>query len=227
MRAHWLQHADHEDPGLILPWLSANGHSARGSCLHRDEPLPALADFDVLIVMGGPMNIDEHAAHPWLVAEKQLIRRALDGGKRLLGICLGAQLIADQLGGPVTRNGDVEIGWWPVTLTQGGRDHQLLAGWPQRFDAFHWHGDTFALPPGCVHLAASAACANQAFASADGHVLGLQFHPELTAQMLSEWYRLDPPSAGPYVQVADAAIAACQATGRTELLDALLSRFFL
>ena len=228
MRVHWLQHADHEDPGTILPWLSEHGLRARGSCLHSGEALPALADFDTLIVMGGPMNIYEHAQHPWLIAEKQLIRRALDSGKRLLGICLGAQLIADQLGGPVSRNREAEVGWWPVRLSEAGQHSRLLGPWPAEFTAFHWHGDTFALPPGAQALASSEACAQQAFSFDDGRVLGLQFHPEVRADMLREWFSMDPPRPGPWVQTADAICVRPQAfeTSR-QMLDGLLSRFLL
>ncbi len=226
MRVHWLQHADHEDPGTLLPWLSRHALRARGSCLHIGEPLPALEDFDTLIVMGGPMNIYEHERHPWLVAEKQLIRRALDGGKRLLGICLGAQLIADQLGGPVSRNPDTELGWWPVRLTDAGRRSRLLGDWPAEFNAFHWHGDTFALPPGAEWLAHSQACARQAFSFDGGRVLGLQFHPEVRADMLREWFSMSPPSPGPWVQTADAICVRPEPfEASQQLVDTLLSRF--
>lgn len=226
MRIHWLQHADHEDPGTLLPWLQSRGLQARGSCLHAGEALPALEDFDTLIVMGGPMNIYEHDRHPWLVAEKQLIRRALDGGKRLLGICLGAQLIADQLGGPVSRNREPEMGWWPVRLTDTGLRSPLLADCPAEFTVFHWHGDTFALPPGAEWLAHSQACAQQAFSFDSGRILGLQFHPEVRADMLREWFSMDPPAPGPWVQPADRICVrqeAFEASG--QLLDPLLSRF--
>ena len=228
MRAHWLQHADHEDPGTIVPWLAAQGIRARGSSLYAGEALPALDDFDVLIVMGGPMNIYEHERHPWLVAEKQLIRRALDGGKRLLGICLGAQLIADQLGGPVTRNRDTEVGWWPVRLTAEGRQCPLLAEWPDEFTVFHWHGDTFALPPGTRSLAASEACAHQAFSHDDGRVLALQFHPEVRADMLREWFTADPTQTGRYVQSAgEISVQAERFEDSRRHLERLLHRFLL
>jgi GMP synthase-like glutamine amidotransferase len=226
MRVHWLQHADHEDPGTALSWLKAHGHTVQGSLLHRGQALPALEDFELLIVMGGPMNIYEHARHPWLVAEKQLIRRSLDGGKRLLGICLGAQLIADQLGGPVTRNTETECGWWPVRLTTAGRRDPLFANWPDEIAPFHWHGDTFALPPGCASLAASDACEHQAFSYDEGRVLGLQFHPEVRADMLQEWFGADPPPPGRWVQMADAVLGQAEAFARSEhLLAALLARF--
>jgi GMP synthase-like glutamine amidotransferase len=227
MRVHWLQHADFEDPGSILPWLSAHGHPARGNRLHAGDPLPALEDFDTLIVMGGPMNIHEHERHPWLVAEKALIRAAIDAGKRVLGICLGAQLIADQLGGPVTRNDETEIGWFPVTLTREGRTTPLFAGWPETFTTFHWHGDTYALPPGAECLASSAACAQQAFAWDGGRVLGLQFHPEVTADSVREWFRHEAPKPARYVQRPDEILARSDAfAGGLRLTDTLLDRFF-
>lgn len=212
----------------MLPWLSLHGLRARGSSLHAGEGLPALDDFDTLVVMGGPMNIYEHDRYPWLVAEKQLIRRALDGGKRLLGICLGAQLIADQLGGPVSRSREAEVGWWPVRLTDAGLRSPLLDDWPAEFAAFHWHGDTFALPPGAEWLAHSQACAHQAFSFDNGRVLGLQFHPEVRADMLREWFSMDLPQPGPWVQTADSIGVQAEAfDGSRQLLDRLLSRFLL
>jgi GMP synthase-like glutamine amidotransferase len=228
MRVHWLQHADHEDPGTILPWLAEHGLRARGSSLHAGETLPALDDFDTLIVMGGPMNIYEHERYPWLIAEKQLIRRALDGGKRLLGICLGSQLVADQLGGPVSRNRETEVGWWPVRLSEAGKRSSRLGTCPPEFTAFHWHGDTWALPPGAELLAASEACAQQAFSFDNGRVLGLQFHPEVRVDMLRDWFSTDPPRPGPWVQTADAICVRTEAfEASRQLLDQLLSRFLL
>lgn len=200
MRVHWLQHAAHEDLGCIAPWLAARGAEVTHTALHAGEAPPASPDFDWLIVMGGPMNIYEHDAHPWLVTEKELIREALAAGKRLLGICLGAQLIADQLGGPVTRNAETEIGWWPVRLTSEGRASGLFADHPDEFLPFHWHGDTFALPPGATRLAYSEGCAQQAFEVDGGRVLGLQFHPELTAADARRWLVGEQLQPARYVQ---------------------------
>lgn len=226
MRVHWLQHADFEDLGCIGPWLQAQGHAVQGSALYAGAPLPAIEDFDVLIVMGGPMNIYEHAAHPWLVAEKVLIRAAIAAGRRVLGICLGAQLIADVLGGPVRRNAETEIGWFPVQLTAEGRAHPLLTGLPERFTAFHWHGDTYALPPGAQRLAASEACAQQAFAWDGGRVLGLQFHLEVTQANAREWFRHESVTPAAYVQAPEQILAdepAFAANNRCML--AILERF--
>lgn len=207
MRVHWLQHAEHEDLGCIAPWLSARGHAVSCTRLQRGEAAPPPAAYDWLIVMGGPMNIYEHAAHPWLVAEKQAIRAALNAGQRVLGICLGAQLVADQLGGPVVRNAEPEIGWHALATTAAGRTHGAFKGFPERFTAFHWHGDTFAMPPGAEPLMASAACANQAFMHGN-RVAGIQFHLEVTAANARDWFATEQPKPAAYVQTPEAILAA-------------------
>lgn len=199
LRVHWLQHADFEDLGCIAPWLVARGHRVTHTRLYANDTLPNANEFDWLIVMGGPMNIYEYDAHPWLRAEKKLIREAIDAGKRVLGICLGSQLIADALGGKVTRNTHTEIGWFPIQLNAAGKNSKLLADFPQSFDVFHWHGDTFAIPPGAQHLARSEACLNQAFSYGE-RVIGLQFHPEVTASNVRDWLAHEQPAAARYVQ---------------------------
>ncbi len=206
MRVHWLQHAEHEDLGCIAPWLAARSHTVTCSRLQRGEPAPKPEAYDWLIVMGGPMNIYEHAAYPWLVAEKQSIRAGLNAGKRVLGICLGAQLVADQLGGPVTRNAEVEVGWHPVTLAPAARKDAAFKGFPDSFNAFHWHGDTFALPLDSQPLMQSAACANQAF-SHGANVAGIQFHLEVTAANARDWFATERPAASRYVQTPEAILA--------------------
>ena len=206
MRVHWLQHAEFEDLGCIAPWLAAKGHSVSGTRLHAGETPPEPAAFDALIVMGGPMNIYEYAAHPWLRGEKAAIRAAVDAGKRVLGVCLGAQLLADVLSGPVTRNADSEIGWFPLHLTAAGRASPFFADLPDRFTGFHWHGDTYALPPGAECLASSEGCAQQAFALGP-HVLGLQFHLEVTRPNAEEWFRHEQPQAARYVQTPEQILA--------------------
>jgi len=200
MRVHWLQHAEHDGPGTLAPALEALGHHVRGTRLDLGEPLPALEAFDALAILGGPMNIHQHAAHPWLVAEKSLIRAALATDKRLFGICLGAQLLADALGARVQRAPARERGWWPVTKTTAGQHSPLLAGIPDPFTAFHWHEDTFELPAGAVCLARSAACAQQAFSFDGTRVFGMQFHPEITADAARCWLDGDDWSVGNYVQ---------------------------
>lgn len=220
MRVHWLQHAEHEDLGCIAPWLAARDAQLSMSCLPAGDVLPAPDAFDVLIVMGGPMNIYEHAEHPWLVAEKQLIRAAIDAGKKLLGICLGAQLIADVLGAPVTRNAHSEIGWFEVSLNAEGRRHPLFAQWPDRFAALHWHGDTFAIPAGAQNLMHSEACAHQGYVLGE-RILGLQFHLEVTAADAARWLALEPPTPARYVQSSEAIL---EDIGRFALNNRLMVR---
>ncbi len=158
MRIHYLKHVSFEGIGSIEDWASARGHRLAGTEVSL-RPLPQPEEFDFLVVMGGPMNIYQEHEHPWFHDEKALISTAITRGKLVLGVCLGAQLVADVLGGPVTRGPQPEIGWYPVELTEAGRKSAVFGRLPQRFDALHWHGDTFAIPPGAVHVASSAACA--------------------------------------------------------------------
>jgi GMP synthase (glutamine-hydrolysing) len=129
--------------------------------------------------MGGPMSVHDERAYPWLIEEKKLIERAVRAGKRVLGVCLGAQLLAEVLGAGVYRNRHKEIGWFPVHLTRQATSASLWADFPEMFPAFHWHGETFEIPAGALHLAKSEACENQAF-EFGGRVLGVQFHLEVT-----------------------------------------------
>lgn len=179
MRIHTLEHVPFEGPAAIEQWALANGHSLARTPVYAGGPLPEPEDFDLLAVLGGPMSVHDEAEHPWLVAEKALLRRAVESGKRMLGVCLGAQLFAEVLGGEVGRNPEPEIGWLEVETSEEGAVSPLFKGMPDAFTAFHWHGDTFSIPPGGVRLARSRACANQAFAFED-RILGVQFHLETT-----------------------------------------------
>lgn len=202
MRIHWLQHVEYETLGCIRPALTRRGDVLSCTRLYADDPLPDPGGIDALIVMGGPMNIYEERIHPWLRRERQWIGDVIRAQCRVLGICLGAQLVADALGAPVTRNAHTEIGWWPVTLSDAGRQSRLLKDVPGRFTAFHWHGDTFAIPDGATALVSSEACAHQAF-EYGGRVLALQFHLEVTAADARRWYGHGHPPPAPYVQTAD------------------------
>jgi GMP synthase-like glutamine amidotransferase len=130
--------------------------------------------------MGGPMSANDEALLPWLAAEKRLIADALDAGRAVLGVCLGSQLLAAALGAEVRKNPEREIGWFPVEPAPGAAASSWAPLFAAPFEALHWHGETFALPPGAVHLARSAACENQAFAVGQ-RALGLQFHLEMAA----------------------------------------------
>jgi GMP synthase-like glutamine amidotransferase len=176
VRIQALQHVPFEGPGAIASWAKARGHELGVARLHDGE-MPG--SFEALVVMGGPLSVHDEQIHPWLAPEKLLIRRAIDEGKRVLGVCLGGQLVAEVLGGKVTRNPEREIGWFPVDAAESTPIARAL---PRRFEAFHWHGETFSLPPGAVRVASSAGCANQAFAWGE-RVLALQFHLETTREV--------------------------------------------
>lgn len=225
MRVHFLQHAEHEGLGCIGRWLRDRGHALTGTRLHRGERLPDAREFDWLIVMGGPMNIYQHQAHPWLVAEKSLIRDACVMKKQVLGICLGAQLVADVLGGRVTANGEQEIGWFDVTLNEEARTSRYFASFPGSFAAFHWHGDTFSYPPGATPLMSSQACARQAFSWGEERVLGLQFHLEVELDDARRWLEVDAPAPARYVQRADEMLREpARFAENTRLMHLLLER---
>jgi GMP synthase-like glutamine amidotransferase len=201
MRVHWLQHVPFEGLGSMEPWLRARANGLTCTPLQRGAQLPAPGDLDWLVVMGGPMGVYDEAEHPWLAAEKRLVRSAVEAGKVVLGVCLGAQLIAASLGAAVRRNPEREIGWFPVEPTGAAGASAFAAHFERPLEVFHWHGDTFELPAGAVHLARSEACANQAFALGE-RVLGLQFHLETTpesARALIEGCR-DELAPGRFVQ---------------------------
>jgi len=201
MRIHSLQHVPFEDLANIEWWAKEKGHGVSRTLLFKAEPLPSLAQLDWLIILGGPMNIYEEDKYPWLAQEKKFIAQAIVQKKIVLGICLGAQLIADVLGGKVYKNKHKEIGWFPVSLTPECPQSCFFKFWPQRFMAFHWHGDTFEIPPGALRIAESEGCASQAFEYRD-RVVGMQFHLESS---LSSIQRLiencgDEIVEGPYIQ---------------------------
>lgn len=177
MKIHCLTHVPFEDAAHIGNWAAANDYTLTYTRFYLDETLPPLESFDMLAIMGGLMNAYEHDTYPWLTAEKLFIRTAIDAKKKVVGICLGAQLIADVLGGTVTQNGHKEIGWHTIRKTPQSARCKTFAALPQIMTVFQWHGDTFTLPAGAIKLGSSGVCDNQAFAY-DDHVLGLQFHLE-------------------------------------------------
>lgn len=183
MRVHIIQHVALEGPGAISEWARERGHSISITEQFRRGTLPAVGDFDFLVIMGGPMSANDGAQLDWLAGEKQLIAEAMGEEKAILGVCLGAQLLAQTLGARVYATPQKEIGWFPVHLTLEAERSRLFAGLPARMTVLHWHGETFDLPQGAVLLAESKLCRNQAF-ELDGRVLGLQFHLEVQPQGL-------------------------------------------
>lgn len=212
MRIHCLQHVPFEGPAAIADWAASRGHSLSISRLYAGEALPAPDAFDWLLIMGGPMNIYQEQRYPWLREEKACIDQALTADKTLLGICLGAQLLADRLGSRVYAGDEREIGWWPLALTEAGRQSNLFDALATPLQAYHWHGDTFDLPAGAVCLASSSACVQQAFLY-DQRVLGLQFHFEVTAESMRRLidHCGDEIVPGGYVQSAEQMLTVPQA----------------
>ena len=176
MHVHVLQHVPFEGLGSIAAWLDRRGASVTWTRFQVLEELPPLEPIDLIIALGGPMSVNDEADLPWLRAEKRFLAEAIAAHKAVLGICLGAQLIASALGARVYPNAEKEIGWFPVTAAPHDRE---CFRFPDEIEVFHWHGETLDLPPDAVHLAGSAACRNQAFQIGD-RVLGLQFHLETT-----------------------------------------------
>lgn len=182
-RIHIFQHVPFENSGCIVDWINKKRYSMTETRFFKGDTIPCIEDIDWLIVMGGPMGVYDTEDHPWLIEEKKFIRQAIDSGKVVLGICLGSQLIAEVLGGRVYKNAEREIGWFPVKKTITGNDEPLFNIFNETEIVFHWHGDTFDIPEGSIHTLSSTACRNQCFVYGE-KVLGLQFHLEVTEELL-------------------------------------------
>lgn len=179
MNVHVLQHVSFENIGSMESWLVAQGATVSYTRFYQPWSLPTLEPLDLVIVMGGPMSVNDEDILPWLKHEKQFIAEAIQRGISVVGICLGAQLIASMLGSRVYSNKHKEIGWFDlITTTDNG---MMVYHFPESIMAFHWHGETFDLPDGAIQLAKSAACINQAF-QVGNNVIGLQFHLEATPE---------------------------------------------
>lgn len=191
-----IQHDPLDGPGALLEWAKSRGHSIAFCLISGGAPLPSLENVDFLVSLGGPMGAYEEEKHPWIAPEKQYLRQAVMAGKKILGLCLGCQLLADALGGKAFRHTCKEFGWQPIEPTEVGGE---WFGTEDIFKAFQWHGDTYTLPPGAVQLARNEAAEQQAFLMdglAGNQVLGLQFHLEWTEKMACE-IAVEPDIAPP------------------------------
>ena len=227
MRFHCLQHLPDEGPGHAADWLAAHGHSLSFTHLFEPDPVfPAMADFDGLLILGGAMSVHDEEAFPWLRGEKAFIHEVLRAGKVTLAICLGAQLLAEALGGEVRPNPDPEIGFWTVRFSARSLEHPLLRGWPEKATVLHWHLDTFTVPPGAMRVGMSAGCATQGFVWGDG-VIGLQFHPEMTVPMVEKLMKVESHEHAEeqeFVQTAEQIRAKLKSVWKgRKLLEALLA----
>ncbi|RUM87964.1 MAG: amidotransferase [Thermodesulfatator sp.] len=179
MKIHYLLHVPFETPAAINKWADERGYGQSYTRLYEQVSFPDTDQYDLLVVMGGPMGVHDEQEYSWLAPEKEFISQAINGGKPVIGICLGAQLLAHSLGARVMKNRFKEIGFFQVALTPIGWNSPIFKALPGVFDAFHWHGDTFQIPEKGYHIASSEACPNQAFVY-DDRVVGLQFHIEST-----------------------------------------------
>jgi GMP synthase-like glutamine amidotransferase len=173
-----LQHVPFEGLGSIAGWLAGRSASLTFTRFFDSERLPPLSDVNFIIALGGPMSVNEEERHPWLREEKRFVADAIAADKAVLGICLGSQLIASALGSRVYPGAEKEIGWFPVCAEPAVPE---AFSFPASLEAFHWHGETFDLPCGAIHLAHSAACRHQAF-QFGVRTIGLQFHLETTPE---------------------------------------------
>jgi GMP synthase-like glutamine amidotransferase len=203
MHIHCFQHVAFETPGTILEWARQNSHSISYTYFFETSfRLPALQDIDALLIMGGYMNVDEEQQFPWLKEEKRFIAQAIAAGKKVIGICLGSQLIAAALGAKVYKGAEKEIGFFPITFNKEALAHPLFNHFGNPYTAFHWHGDTFDLPANAQLVASTGVCKHQAY-HIGNNVLALQFHfemnePVIEVMMKHDGHELD--EAGSYIQ---------------------------
>ena len=184
MRAHYFQHVPFEGLGSIEQWLRSRDAQVTATRFFEEARLPGIEEIDVLIVMGGPMSVNDEHRFPWLTPEKDFIREAIDRDRAVLGVCLGSQLIANAKGASVYPNPRKEIGWFPITSVPALPTGRIFR-FPSDYLVFHWHGETFDLPAGAVQLARNDTCENQAF-QLGARVIGLQFHLETTPENVQE-----------------------------------------
>ena len=185
LNIHYFTHVPFEGLAYIEEWALGKGHKLSLTEFYKSADLPDLNEIDWLIIMGGPMSVNEEINYPWLREEKRFIKEAINKGKIVIGICLGAQLMADVLGAKVYKNKYKEIGWFPVRFTQAAKKQYLFSSLPDELMVFHWHGETFDLPTGAFQLAESEGCKNQAFIYKD-KVFAFQFHFEMTEKAIFE-----------------------------------------
>lgn len=209
-----FQHVPHEILGILDPLLREAGFRIRYVNFGRQpDARPQISRYHGLIVLGGPMNCDQVARYPHLATEVELIQDAISRGMPVLGICLGAQLIARALGARVTRNPVKEIGWYDLMPTEAGREDPLLGRLGAQEKIFQWHGDTFEIPRGAVHLARSPACPNQAFRYGE-NVYAFQFHLEVDEPLIMRW--LHTPVMAREIECLDAQFNAAAIAAATQ-----------
>ncbi len=182
-RIHVLQHSSINTLGTIEEYAKIENHAIESTCFYEIKSPPAIDSFDLLIIMGGPMGIHDYKENPWPKDEKEFIKQAVEAGKLVFGICLGAKMLADIHGAHVYENRYVEMGLFPVRAEAQEKVPDFLEGLPEEITVFHWHSRTFDLPAGAVLIFESEGCKNQGFIYGD-RVVALQFHPEVDEERI-------------------------------------------
>lgn len=178
MRIHCFQHVPFEGMGVISSWCLQHNFKIQYTQFYKDYEFPNIEDIDLLIIMGGSMGVYDESQYSWLKQEKLFIKSAIDNGKKIMGICLGAQLIASVLGANVYKNNEKEIGWFPLQYSKEAVSLGFSGSLNEDNFVFHWHGDAFELPPNAISIGSSKATACQGFIY-DDRVVGLQYHLEV------------------------------------------------
>lgn len=217
MRIHSLLHAKHETIAAVANWSEHHSHSLSATNLYLGDELPCIDDFDLLLIMGGPMSVNDENKYKWLASEKLFIKEAIDKGKYVLGICLGAQLIANALGAEVNTNPYKEIGWFPVKKAMWSAN-PIADILPFFFTTFHWHGETFDIPENAKLIFSSEACPNQSFIY-DDRTVAFQFHMEVTPEIIQGFieYGKNELKKDKYVQSADEILSMISLTNENNL----------
>lgn len=203
-----LKHIGIEGPGSIEEFFKNTAWGLKIVDLGKKEPLPdSLEGIGAIISLGGPMSVYEEDKYRFLQDEGELLKKSIQQEVPILGICLGAQLLARACGAKVKKAAVSEIGWNKVSLTKFGKNDPLFTALPNELEVFQWHEDTFEIPEGAVHLAASRVCLNQAFRSGK-NAYGLQFHIEVTPEMVGSWIKRYAPKGCPAVDARDMLVEA-------------------
>jgi GMP synthase-like glutamine amidotransferase len=182
MKIHCIRHEPFEGLANINKWIQSNNHHLTYTHVYLNENFPLVDDFDLLIIMGGTASVYEKKSFPWLIKEKEFVQKVINEGKKVIGICLGAQMLADALESQVYKGTGKEIGWFPVEFNTSGLPE--LKFLPDKLKVFHWHGDTFDLPQGAVRICSSELFQNQGFVYGK-NVMALQFHCEMNIDQLT------------------------------------------
>ncbi|WP_410509623.1 type 1 glutamine amidotransferase [Methanosarcina hadiensis] len=222
-----LQHSALNTLGSIEEYARTRNYPLESTRFYKTTNPPDFDSFDLLIIMGGPMGIYDYEENPWLRDEKAFIKQAIEAGKSVLGICLGAQLLADVLGARVFENGHREMGWFPIRATATENKPEFLKGLPEEIMVFHWHARNFDIPAGAIHIFRSEGCENQGFILGD-RVVALQFHPEATDERIKTMigrFGLEN-GGGPFIQKTEEMTGRQEyITGTKEFMFTLLDRF--